>query len=192
MKKVGLLGLVLSAMTFASVAAPLTFSLNRIENDQAVKVNEKSFDNKYLLIAVGYTGCPDICPTTLLDMRNALKTLDETPEQVKKLQPLFITIDPESDTLKDITQYTGFFDSRIVGLRADNFELLDDVVKQLSASYGYTFEGKPVLPPNLPKGYTVMHSIYMYLYSPTGELLDVFPYNMDGKTLAQNLLKYIQ
>lgn len=191
MNKIKSLLLGLSAVAFVSAASPLTFSLNRLTNDQAVKVNEKSFDNKFLLVAVGYTGCPDICPTTLLDMRNALEVLDKTPDKVKNLQPLFITIDPESDTLKDITQYTGYFDPRIIGLRADDFESLDNVVNQLRASYAYSFEGKPVFPPNLPKGYTVMHSIYMYLYSPNGELLDVFPYNMDGKTLAKNILEYL-
>ncbi len=188
-----LLAGVLSAMSLvASADESLTFSLNRLQDGKVVSVSEKNFKDKYLLMAVGYTGCPDICPTTMLDMRTALAELDKTPAVVAKLQPLFITIDPTSDTLKDITEYTAFFDPRIVGLRTGDFKVLDAVVERLNASYGYTFEGKPVTPPNLPKGYTVMHSIYIYLYSPERKLLDVYPYNMPGKVLAENIKKYIK
>ncbi len=188
-----LCGVFLSSISFMATAdEALTFSLNRLEDGKVVKVTEKSFADKYLLMAVGFTGCPDICPTTMLDMRGALAELDKTPEKAAQLQPLFITIDPTSDTLKDITEYAAYFDPRIVGLRADDFKTLDNVVNQLHASYGYTFNNKAVLPPNLPKGYTVSHSIYLYLYSPERKLLDVFPYNMEGKVLAKNISKYLK
>ncbi|PID65042.1 MAG: SCO family protein [Gammaproteobacteria bacterium] len=191
MTKFALIALLSLPMFFATAAERLTFSLNRLQNGDAVTVSEADFADKFLLIAVGFTGCPDICPTTMLDYKNALKALDKHPQQAKKLQPLFITIDPLSDSLQDINDYAAFFDPRIVGLRAENFEKLDDVVSQLHASYGYIYKGKPVFPPDLPKGYTVMHSAYIYLYSPGGELLDVFPYNMDGDTLASNILSYL-
>lgn len=177
--------------TLVAAANPLMFSLNRLQNGEVVAVTEKDFSGKFLLIAVGYTGCPDICPTTLLDMRGALRELDKHPQQVQKIQPLFITIDPKADTLKDITDYAAWFDARIVGLRADNFALLDKVVEQLRASYGYQVDGKPVLPANLPERYTVMHSTFIYLYSPDGKLLDAYPYNLEGKQLAEELLKSI-
>ncbi len=188
-----LCSVLLSGMSFMAIADDaLTFSLNRLKNGESVKVTEKSFKDKYLLMAVGFTGCPDICPTTMLDMSGALAELDKTPEKVVQLQPLFITIDPTSDTLKDITEYAAYFDPRIIGLRADDFKTLDNVVEQLHASYGYTFDNKAVFPPDLPKGYTVSHSIYLYLYSPERKLLDVFPYNMEGKVLAKNIAKYIK
>ncbi len=174
----------------AQAAKPLTFSLNRLEGDKAVKVTQNTWKDKYLLMAVGYTTCPDICPTTLLDIREALAEMDKNaPEKVKQIQPLFITIDPVGDALKNITQYAAYFDPRIIGLRADNFPALDNVVEQLHASYGYQFKGKVVTPPDLPKGYTVMHSTFIYLYSPDGQLVDAYPYNMDGKTLATRILQ---
>lgn len=182
----------LSIGLFAQAAGkPLQFQLNRLNEGQVVQVSQDSWSDKYLLIAIGYTGCPDICPTTLLDMREALKSLDQQPEQAQKLQPLFISIDPLSDSLSDITQYTAYFDPRIVGLHTSDFKTLDEVVKQLRGSYGYQFEGKPVYPPELPKGYTVYHSTYIYLYSPAQELLDVFPYNMSGEVLAEKILPYL-
>lgn len=188
--RTALMGVLLSIAS-TTVAQPLTFSLNRLQDGETVAVSEKDFVGKYLLIAVGYTGCPDICPTTMLDIRSALEALDKHPQQAAKIQPLFITIDPKSDTLKDITEYAAWFDPRIIGLRADNFEQLDDVVAQLHASYGYRANGKPVLPADLPKRYTVMHSTFMYLYSPAGELLDAYPYNLEGKLLAKQLLQQV-
>lgn len=173
-------------------AEPLTFSLQRLVNDKSVTISEQDFVDKYLLMAVGYTACPDICPTTLLDIREAMHELDTTPENAAKVQPLFVTIDPQTDTLKNITQYAAFFDQRIIGLRAETYEQLNHVVEQLRASYGYFSDGKAVQPPNLPKGYTVMHSTLIYLLSPAGKLLDVYPYNIDGKKLAAEIVKQMQ
>ncbi len=187
----GLLVLLAFLSLSVQAAKPLTFDLQQMKNQQAIKVNPHSWGEKYLLIAVGYTGCPDICPTTLLDMRDALTELDKTPEKAAQLQPLFITIDPISDTLADITKYTSYFDSRIIGLRTQDFGKLDNIVKQLHASYGYFFKGKQVYPPKLPKGYTVMHSIFIYLYSPKGKLLNAFPYNTKGKNLAEGILRHL-
>lgn len=174
-----------------NAAEPLTFTLTRMLDEKPTVVAESSWQNRYLLIAIGYTGCPDICPTTLLDMRQTMRALDETPEKAAKVQPLFLTIDPESDSLSDITRYTAYFDSRIVGLRAENFQALNGVVQQLRGDYGYLLGDKPVMPPNLPEGYTVMHSTYIYLYSPAGQLLDTFPYDMPGKELAKRILNYL-
>lgn len=181
----------LTAVSFVGVAESLTFSLQRLQQATALTVSEKDFSDKYLLLAIGYTGCPDICPTTLLDMREAMRALDTTPEQAAKIQPLFLTIDPQSDTLSDITEYAAFFDNRIIGLRAVDYAALDAVVEQLRGSYGYLADGKPVVPPDLPSGYTVMHSTFIYLYSPDGQLLDAYPYNMPGKQLAKSILSHL-
>lgn len=181
----------LCLVSLSHAAKPLSFTLEQLIDGKPQTVTQAAWADKYLLIAVGYTSCPDICPTTLLDMRTAMKALDKTPEKAKHVQPLFITIDPTTDSLDSITQYAGFFDPRIVGLRAQNFAALDDVVEQLRASYGYEFDGKTVLPPNLPKGYTVMHSTFIYLYSPAGQLLDAYVYNMNGKAMAQQIKKHL-
>lgn len=195
MKRIlAILWVLLTAFSLTAQAAkPLTFQLEKLENDKAVKVTEATWGKQYLLLAIGYTTCPDICPTTLLDVREALAELDKTaPQKVKQLQPLFITIDPITDTLSGITQYAAYFDPRIIGLRTDNFKALDNVVEQLRGSYGYLYKGKAVNPPDLPKGYTVMHSTFIYLYAPDGQLLDAYPYNMDGKTLANRILENIK
>ncbi len=183
MKKIILVSLMFLIGLNNCFADNLTFKLN----SATAKVTEKTWQDKYLLIAIGYTGCPDVCPTTMIDFRGALDYFDKKNLEIaKQLQPIWIGIDPTSDTLEDITAYTKHFEKRIVGLRADNFEILNNVVKQLNADYGYQINGKPVKPP-LPKGYTVYHSTYIYLYSPSRELVDVFSFNLGGTQLAKKI-----
>lgn len=166
-------------------AADLQFSLAGPDN-KVYKAED--FKDKYLLIAVGFTSCPDICPTTLLEFREALKILGPLTE---RLQPLFITIDPLRDDPERLNQYTHYFDPRIMGLRGD-LEETADVAKQLKAKYGYLYENKEVYPPDLPHGYTVYHSTYIYLFSPELKLVDVFNYNQGGQALADGIKPYLE
>jgi len=78
------------------------------------RVTDQSFHGKWLVIYFGYTFCPDLCPTTLSDISAALQQLGATAD---KVQPLFITVDPERDTPQVIADYVGSFDRRLIGLR---------------------------------------------------------------------------
>ena len=100
-----------------------------LQDPNGRSVTSEEFFGRFQLIAFGYTYCPDICPTTLVEMAAILKLLDD---QSKQLQPIFITIDPERDTGTILKTYTEFFDPRILGLTgspalvrraADNFKI---------------------------------------------------------------------
>lgn len=177
----------LSIVGLANADERLSFQLERLNGSKIEQVSEQNWPDKYLLIAIGFVSCPDICPTTLLQFSKAMHHLQQQPQSADKVQPLFITIDPQRDSLKDLTKYTAHFDSSVVALRATDYAKLDNIIDQLKAGYGYSLDGKPLVPPNLPEGYTVMHTTYMYLYSPNRELVDVFPYDMDGKELAKRI-----
>lgn len=150
-------------------------------------VTEQSWPEKYLYVAVGYTSCPDICPTTLLDMAT---TMDNLGEDAQKIIPIFISIDPNRDTADNLYDYVQYFSSAIYGLVGD-FEQTKDVADKLSATYGYTLDGAPIEPP-LPTRYEVFHSTYTYLYSPQRELIDVFGYGTGGDKVAQSIKEYLQ
>lgn len=77
------------------------------------EVSDQDFGGKWLLIFFGYTHCPDVCPTTLSNIAEAMTQLGHLAEQV---QPIFITVDPVRDTRQVLVDYTGAFDRRIVGL----------------------------------------------------------------------------
>ena len=121
----------------------------------------------YQLIAFGYTFCPDICPTTLTEMAAVLKALGP---QAQRLRPIFISVDPERDTLPVMREYTAFFDPRIIGMTgspalvsraAQNFKVRYQKAKQESGS---------------DANYAVDHSAGMYLLGPDGSFAKKFAY----------------
>jgi len=77
------------------------------------QVSDRDFRGKWLLIFFGYTHCPDVCPTTLSNIAEAMNQLGP---DAGRIVPLFVTVDPERDTLPVLVDYTALFDPRIVGL----------------------------------------------------------------------------
>ncbi|WP_072281860.1 SCO family protein [Rappaport israeli] len=159
-----------------------------LEGADGQVVTQKDFADQFLLVVFGFTFCPDVCPTTLFELKDVMATL----EQPERLQPLFITIDPIRDDAQRLNQYVQFFDKRIIGLTG-SLEAIDAVVKQFNASYGYRYEGKKVTPPDLPEGYIVYHSTYIYLLAPkTRDLVDVFDYQTGSELLTQRIAQAMQ
>ena len=110
----------------------------------------KSWPGKHLLLAFGYTTCPEICPTTLYEFAEAMKEL----KNPSAIQPIFVTIDPVSDDAKKLQEYVNFFDEHIVGL-AGEMKNIRALVDQLGATFGYRLNGKRVDNPIKGSGYTV-------------------------------------
>jgi protein SCO1/2 len=77
------------------------------------QVSNLDFHGKWLLVFFGYTHCPDVCPTTL---NNIAESIAELGPLAERIQPLFITVDPERDTRQILADYTAAFDRRIIGL----------------------------------------------------------------------------
>lgn len=170
-------------MSFGLHAKPLEFELT---NGQGEQVTANSWPNQYLLIAIGYTYCPDICPTTLVDMSYAMKHLGD---KSALLTPVFISIDPNRDTPEKLGKYTHYFHKKMEGL-VGSAEQTAAVAKSLKASYGYKVDGRPAKAP-LPEEYDVFHSSYIYFYGPDGNLIDVFGYGMRGEEMAKRILSLL-
>lgn len=141
-------------------------------------VSNQDFPRRYQLIAFGYTFCPDICPTTLAEMARVLERLG--PEAAR-LQPLFITVDPERDSAAVLREYTAFFDPRILGLTgspalvrraADNFKVRYEKVRE------------PGAPANR---YAVDHSAGLYLLGPDGHFIRKFAYATTPDEIAERI-----
>jgi len=166
----------------AAQARDITFDLR----DTNGPVTQKSYPGKYLLLAIGYTSCPDICPTTLYEYGLVMKAL-KNPDAI---QPIFVTIDPVSDDVERLNTYTRFFDERIVGLTGEmkNIQALAD---QLGATFGYRMDGKKVDNPKPGMSYTVYHSALIYLIDPDRKLMDVFDYQIGAKGLTEALDKVL-
>ncbi|NLS12500.1 SCO family protein [Vibrio sp. SM6] len=176
------IGLVIvSAPVFA---APLQFELN---HHKLGTVTAQHWPGQYLLIGVGYTSCPDICPTTVMDMSLAMNALGEDKSKVKGL---FISVDPHRDSAQYIDQYVKYFDQSMLGLVGTHAQT-KAAAQSLKATYGYTLQGAPVYPP-LPDQYEVFHSAYLYLYGPDRNLIDVFGYGEGGSNIGEAIARYLK
>ncbi len=141
-------------------------------------VTSEDFRGKFQLIAFGYTYCPDVCPTTLVEMATVLQQLGEAGA---RLQPIFITVDPERDSGRVLKTYTEFFHPRILGLTgtpalvrraADNFKVRYAKVRQ---------------PGEAPDRYAVDHSAGLYLLGPDGGFLRKFAYATPPAAMAEEI-----
>ena len=86
------------------------------------KVTDEDYRGKFMLIAFGYTYCPDVCPTGLAAMSVAVDLLGEQADWV---QPIFITIDPERDTPEVLKEYVTAFHPRLIGLSGTRRQIAD-------------------------------------------------------------------
>ncbi|GAK32180.1 electron transporter SenC [Iodidimonas nitroreducens] len=83
---------------------------------QGDPVTDTDFRGRYLLIYFGYSYCPDVCPTELAKMTRALDVLEAKGLDLDPIQPLFISVDPERDTVAQMAQYVTMFHPRLIGL----------------------------------------------------------------------------
>jgi cytochrome oxidase Cu insertion factor (SCO1/SenC/PrrC family) len=86
-------------------------------DETGAPVSNDSFDGKWRLMYFGFTYCPDICPTDTATMAAAIRLFEEKhPDEAKKLQPIFVTVDPERDTPAALAEFTSGFHPRLLGL----------------------------------------------------------------------------
>ncbi|MFO1322711.1 MAG: SCO family protein [Burkholderiales bacterium] len=117
------------------------------------------YRGKAVVVFFGYTQCPDVCPTTLATLAEAMKTLGPDADRV---QVLFVTVDPERDTQALLAQYVPAFDPRFTGLYGDA-AATERVAKEFKVIYQKQ-------PGATPASYTVDHSAGAYLFDPQGRL----------------------
>lgn len=144
-------------------------------------VTERNYRGKWLLVVFGYTSCPDICPTTLYDIALTLKALDD---DAKRIQALFVSVDPERDTVDVLARYIPSFGSSIVGLTGE-----PEKVKQAARAFRVHYE--KVALSGIPGGYTMDHQSYIYLIRPDGEFETAFPHGMTVDRMVKALRRYI-
>lgn len=118
---------------------------------------------KVVLLYFGYTSCPDICPTSLGFTSQALASFGKTEQE--KVQMLFVTVDPERDTLDKLKIYTAYFHPSILGLSGTPEE-----IAKVAKSYGAVYAKQET---GSAGGYVVDHSAYTYVIAPDGTLFKI-------------------
>ena len=153
--------------------------------DQTGKaVTDADYRGHYMLIYFGYSFCPDVCPTTLAVMAQALEKLG--PE-ARRVTPVFITIDPERDSPKVLADYMKAFGPSFVGLTGSV-----EAIKDAEKKYRVYAVKKPLGPSNGSGGaYGMDHSSVLYLMGPNGKLISFYDEAISPDNLAKELRQKI-
>ena len=134
------------------------------------------FRGRITVLFFGYTHCPDICPTTLVDVAGVMKALGKDAARV---QVLFVTLDPERDTLDVLSKYVPAFDAGFLGMRGDA-----DATQRAAKEFRIFYEKRPG---QAPGAYTVDHSAQSYVLDPQGRLRLLVRYDRIAQDLADDL-----
>lgn len=140
------------------------------------------FKGKVVVMFFGYTQCPDVCPTTLTEMQQAMTLLGPQADQV---QVLFITVDPERDTAAILKQYVPAFNSHFLGLRPADQVALEKVTKDFKIYY-------KKVPGSSPGSYTMDHTAGSYAFDSEGRLRLYIKHAQGPETLAQDLKELLR
>ena len=128
------------------------------------RVTEADFLGRWQLVFFGFTHCPDVCPTTLAYMANVL---DRFGEEVERVAPIFITVDPSRDTPEVMAEYVRTFHPKLVGLTGSEAEVA-------AAAQAFRVYYERMEEETAPDGYLMAHSGHIYLMTPEGRFEDVF------------------
>ena len=147
------------------------------KNNKITKFND--YEDKVLLVFFGYTHCPDVCPTTVLDMARVMKGLGDESSQVL---PMFISVDYDRDDYKKVREYVDFFDNRIAALTSDK-ENIDALTKFFKTKYEF------VDPKN--KSYIVEHSSNIYVLDKKLQVKKIIPNGIPSTEITRIVRKFL-
>ncbi len=149
---------------------------------------QADFAGRYMLIYFGFSFCPDVCPMALDIMGAALDELSASaPEKAAKLQPVFISIDPQRDTPEALAEYLTYFHSSIIGLTGSPAQI-DQTVKayRVYAAKVPTEAGQPA------DSYMMDHSSFFYLMDGNNQFIAHFDHATPAEKIAAALGKLIR
>ena len=164
----------------AAIGGPFTLT-----SHEGREVRDADFKGRYRLIYFGYSYCPDVCPVDLQQIGQGLRTFERRdPDRASRVQPIFISIDPERDTPAALKPYVAAFHPRLIGLTGS-----PEAVKNVAKSYGIYFArqgeaGK--------ESYLMDHSRTALLFGPKGEPIAIVPHDQGADAIAAELARWVR
>ena len=146
------------------------------------KISKDHFKGKVLAIYFGYTYCPDVCPTSLSSLAQALRELPG--EKSEEVVGLFISVDPDRDTLKNIKAYAQYFHPNYIGGTSTK-ENIDEITSRYKAYY------KKVELENSAMDYSVAHTSAIYMFDKDGKLKEVVNHFSNPTKIKESLEKIL-
>jgi protein SCO1 len=167
---------VMAAASPVTVGGPFTLTAS-----DGATVTDRTYRGKWLVVYFGYSFCPDVCPTVLGEIADALTRLGP---DAAKVQPIFITVDPARDTPATLGKYLRNFDPRIVGLTGTS-QQIGAVAKEYGVYYVPRKSGAD------DKNYVVDHSSYIYVMTPDDKFARGFAADASGQLIAEGMRKLL-
>ncbi|WP_228242771.1 SCO family protein [Porphyrobacter sp. GA68] len=153
------------------------------ENGQPVSWSD--FDGRYRIVYFGFTYCPDICPTDVQrSMRGLALFAQKEPGLAAKVQPIFISIDPERDDPAALAEFTAAFSPDLIGLTGT-----PEQVKQTAEKFAVFYSRGEEQPGG---GYLMNHSNITYLFGPEGEPIATLPTDQGAEAVAAELARWVR
>ncbi|HEX8533370.1 MAG TPA: SCO family protein [Allosphingosinicella sp.] len=158
------------------------FTLTDQDGRQAT---DRQFEGKYRLVYFGFTYCPDVCPVDLQSIGQAMRQLEKSDAaKAARVQPIFISVDPERDKPAVLKQYVSAFHPRLIGLTGT-----PDQIADVAKKYGvfYSKEEKAGA-----SDYMVNHSRIALLFGPKGEPIAILPHDKGADAIEAELKRWVK
>ncbi len=156
-----------------------------LTNQDGGRTSEDQFKGQYRIMYFGYTYCPDVCPVDLANIMLGLKQAEkEDPALSGKIQPIFISVDPERDTPVVLKQYVSAFHPRLIGLTG-TAEEIEAVAKKYLIIYDIRKDESS-------SEYLVDHSRQAYLFGPDGQPLALLPFDGTPQDVAAEINRWVR
>ena len=164
----------------AAIGGPFT-----LVDQNGRTVSDRDFAGKYRIVYFGYTHCPDVCPTDLATISQALSQFEKKdPAHAAKVQPIFVTVDPERDTPGEMKEYLRAFHPRLIGLTGTPAQIAD--AEKKFVVYSHKGDVQP------GGGYAMDHSRQIVLQGPDGKPLALLADDQGPQAMAAELERWVK
>jgi protein SCO1 len=140
------------------------------------------FRGQYVVLYFGYTFCPDVCPTTMNDLKQMAAALGE--ERMEDVQVILISVDPERDTPEQLATYTEYFHPSFMGMTGTVAE-----IQAVASQFGIFFERQPG---SDNTAYLVDHTSAVTVIDPDGYVRIIFTYGVTGEEMATDIRYFMR
>ncbi|MFC0204439.1 SCO family protein [Novosphingobium soli] len=163
----------------AAIGGPFT-----LVDKHGKTVTWDSFKGRWRIVYFGYTFCPDACPLDVQAMMRGFALFEKShAAQAAKVQPIFISIDPERDTPEVVGEWTGAFGPRLLGLTGTPAQ-----VKQAAAAFATPYSKGP----ETAGGYLMDHGRFAFLMDPDGKPIAILATDKGPDAVAADLAKWVK
>lgn len=182
-----------SAFMLPQAAEITDFNLNHLDKGAF------DIDNalgKWSLLFFGYTHCPDVCPTELFMLAEMMRGIEaKTDVKLESPQVVFVSVDPQRDSLKHLQEYAAFYHPSFVGITGEQ-ATIDRLCESVGVFYErvYYLNGRQLIldesgtvPAGLEDSYLINHSASIFLVNPAGKLHAIFTSPHDPNTMIRDL-----